>query len=88
MNTTDDNRLRAAHRLGMLPLMVLAADSSVAQSADRRAAQEAQARLSNNSQLAIVVRSSHFVSFDQPQAIVGAVEQVLASAQTNQPLSR
>jgi pimeloyl-ACP methyl ester carboxylesterase len=86
--TADDDRLRAAHSLGTLPLMVLAADSSVAQSAGWRTAQEAQARLSGNSQLAIVPQSSHFVSFDQPQAIVGAVEQVLDSVRSGGPLSQ
>jgi pimeloyl-ACP methyl ester carboxylesterase len=82
----DDEGLRAARPLGAVPLIVLAADSSVAHSTDWRAAQEAQRRLSNNSQLIVVSQSSHFVSLDQPQAVVDAVQQVLESASTGQPL--
>jgi pimeloyl-ACP methyl ester carboxylesterase len=84
--TADDETLRAARPLGALPLSVLAADSSIAHSPDWRVAQEAQARLSSNSQLIVVPHTSHFVSFDQPQTIVDAVEQVLTSARTGQPL--
>jgi pimeloyl-ACP methyl ester carboxylesterase len=84
--TTDDARLRAARPLGTLPLIVLAADSSIAHSQDWRSAQEAQARLSSNSQLIVVPQSSHFVSFDQPQAVVDAVEQVLTCVRTGLPL--
>jgi pimeloyl-ACP methyl ester carboxylesterase len=76
----DDARLRAARPLGALPLIVLAADSSVALSAGWREGQQAQEQLSNNSRLIIVPHSSHFVSFDQPQAVVDAIQQVLVSA--------
>jgi pimeloyl-ACP methyl ester carboxylesterase len=86
--TVDDERLRAAQSLGALPLIVLAADSSIAHSQAWRATQETQARLSSNSQLIVVPQSSHFVSFDQPQAVVDAVRQVLESARTGQPLQR
>ena len=85
--TMDDARLRAARPLDALPLVVLAADSSVAHSADWRAGQQAQEQLSNNSRLIIVPHSSHFVSFDQPQAVIDAVQQVLVSAQTDQLLA-
>jgi pimeloyl-ACP methyl ester carboxylesterase len=86
--TADDERLRAARPLGALPLVVLAADSSLAQSPDWRAAQEAQRQLSHNSRLVIVPQSSHFVSFDQPQAVADAVQQVIKSARTGQRLAR
>ena len=84
--TADDQRLRAARPLGRLPLIVLAADSSIAHSEDWGAAQEAQARLSSNNRLIVVSNSSHFVSFDQPQAIINAVQQVLASTRAGQLL--
>jgi pimeloyl-ACP methyl ester carboxylesterase len=84
--TADDNRLRAAQPLGTLPLIVLAADSSVAQQANWRIAQEAQTQLSRNSHLVIVPHSSHFVSLDQPQAVADAVLQVIERARTGQPL--
>ena len=83
--TADDERLRAARPLGALPLMVLAADGSIAQSADFRATQEAQERLSINSQLTIVPQSSHYISLDQPQAVADAVGQVLESVRTGRP---
>jgi len=85
--TADDERLRAARPLGALPLVVLAADSSVAQSPDWRAAQETQRQLSNNSRLIVVPQSSHFVSFDQPLAVVDAVQQVIISLQAGRPLA-
>jgi pimeloyl-ACP methyl ester carboxylesterase len=84
--TMDDARLRAARPLGALPLIVLAADSSIAHSQDWSTAQEAQARLSRNSQLIVVPQSSHFVSFDQPQAVADAIEQVVESARTGETL--
>lgn len=84
--TADDERLRAARPLGRLPLMVLAADDSIEHSPAWREAQEAQVRLSSNNRLTVVPHSSHFVSLDQPQAVVDAVEQVLTSARTGQPL--
>jgi pimeloyl-ACP methyl ester carboxylesterase len=86
--TADDDQLRAARPLGALPLVVLAADSSVAQSPSWGAAQETQRRLSDNSRLIVVPQSSHFVSFDQPLAVADAVQQVITSAQTGQPLGR
>jgi pimeloyl-ACP methyl ester carboxylesterase len=84
--TVDDARLRAAQPLGALPLLVLAADSSVAHSTDWRAGQQAQAGLSSNSHLIVVPHSSHFVSFDQPQAVIDAIQLVVEAARTGQPL--
>ena len=84
----DDERLRGAPALGRLPLLVLAADSSIAQSSAWRAGQEAQTRLSHNSRLIVVAQSSHFVAFDQPAAVVEAVEQVIAAVRTGAPLER
>jgi hypothetical protein len=57
-----------------------------AQQPDWRAAQEAQAQLSRNSQLIVVPHSSHFVSLDQPQAIADAVLQVVEAVRTGQLL--
>jgi pimeloyl-ACP methyl ester carboxylesterase len=84
--TADDERLRAARPLGTLSLIVLAADSSIAQQPNWLAAQEAQTQLSHNSQLVVVPHSSHFVSLDQPQAVADAVLQVVETARTGQPL--
>jgi pimeloyl-ACP methyl ester carboxylesterase len=86
--TADDDRLRVARPVGALPLVVLTADSSIAQSADWGTAQETQRRLSNNSRLIVVPQSSHFVSFDQPQAVADAIQQVITAARTGQPLAR
>jgi pimeloyl-ACP methyl ester carboxylesterase len=85
--TADDARLRAERPLGALPLVVLAADSSLAHSTDWQAGQQIQEQLSNNSRLIVVPQSSHFVSFDQPQAVIDAVQQVIESARTSQPLA-
>lgn len=84
--TADDERLRAARPLGALPLVVLAADSSL-RDAGWRAAQETQAKLSSNSRLVVVSRSSHFIALDQPRAVADAVGLVLASARSGAPLA-
>lgn len=83
--TADDGRLRAARPLGALPVVVLAADSSL-QDADWRAAQDVQMTLSSNSRLVVVPQSSHFIALDQPQAVADAIADVLGSARTRQPL--
>lgn len=83
--TADDGRLRAARPLGALPVVVLAADSSL-QDADWRAAQDVQVTLSSNSRLVVVPQSSHFIALDQPQAVADAIADVLGSARTRQPL--
>jgi pimeloyl-ACP methyl ester carboxylesterase len=84
--SADDDRLRMARPLGNLPLIMLAADSSIAQQSDWWAAQAAQAELSRNSLVIVVPHSSHFVSLDQPQAIADAVLQVVEAAHTGQLL--
>jgi pimeloyl-ACP methyl ester carboxylesterase len=86
-STADDERLRAARPLGVLPLVVLAADSSVARSAQWGAAQEAQRRLSTNSRLVVVAQSSHHLALDQPQAVADAIWDVISAAQTGRPLA-
>lgn len=78
--TADDGRLRTARGLGALPVVVLAADSSV-QDAGWHAAQELQARLSSNSRLVVVPQSSHFIPLDQPQAVADAIADVLIAVQ-------
>jgi len=51
-----------------------------------RARQQAHQQLSNNSRLIVVPHSSHFVSFDQPQAVVDAIQLVVETGCTGQPL--
>lgn len=62
-----------------MPLIVLAADSSVARSAEW-GAQEAQRQLSTNSRLVVVAQSSHHLALDQPEAVAGAVRDVISAA--------
>lgn len=81
MMTADDEQLRAARSLGDLPLIVLAADSSL-RDAGWRAGQDVQARLSTNSRLVVVAQSSHFIALDQPDAVAVAIAQVLTAART------
>jgi pimeloyl-ACP methyl ester carboxylesterase len=75
----DDGRLHAARPLGRLPLVVLAADSSVDQSQAWQASQERQAALSTNSWLIVVPYSSHYLALDQPTAVAEAVRFVLTT---------
>lgn len=79
MMSADDERLRAAQPLGDLPLIVLAADSSL-RDASWRAGQDQQARLSTNSRLVVVTQSSHFIALDRPDAVADAIAQVLTAA--------
>jgi pimeloyl-ACP methyl ester carboxylesterase len=76
MMTADDERLRAAPPLGDLPLIVLAADSSLRDDG-WRAGQDQQARLSTNSRLVVVDQSSHFIALDQPDAVADAIAQLV-----------
>ncbi len=62
-----------------MPLIVLAADSSVARSAEW-GAQEAQRQLSTNSRLVVVAQSSHHLALDQPEAVAGAVRDAIISS--------
>lgn len=87
-STADDERLRAARSLETLPLVVLAADSSVARSPEWGAGQEAQRQLSTNSRLVVVARSSHHLALDQPQVVADAVLDVVSAARTGSPLAR
>jgi pimeloyl-ACP methyl ester carboxylesterase len=86
-STADDERLRAARPLDPLPLVVLAADSSVARSPEWGAAQEAQRQLSTNSRLTVVAQSSHHLALDQPQAVTDAILEVASAARTGRLLA-
>jgi pimeloyl-ACP methyl ester carboxylesterase len=69
-----------------LPLVVLAADSSVVRSPTWGAAQEAPRQLSTNSRLTVVAQSSHHLALDQPQAVADAILDVASAARTGQLL--
>ena len=84
----DDEQLRAARPLGTLPLVVLAADSSIVTSPSWQTAQAIQAGLSTNSQLIIVPRSSHFLNLDQPEVVADAVHAVVEAARGGLLLAR
>jgi pimeloyl-ACP methyl ester carboxylesterase len=85
-STADDDQLRAGPSLGAMPVIVLAADSSLAQAPGWGPAQEAQRQLSTNSRLVIVARSSHHIALDQPQAVADAIQQGAMAALTGAPL--
>lgn len=86
-STADDERLRSARPLVAIPLVVLAADSSVAQAPGWGAAQEAQRQRSTNSRLIVIAQSSHHPALDQPQTVADAILAVVAAARMERPLA-
>ena len=81
-----DVALHAAPPLGRLPLIVVSSGLMAERDPILRAAMRTQVALSTNSQLVIATDSGHPIQFDQPKLVVDAVQQVLESARTGQPL--
>jgi pimeloyl-ACP methyl ester carboxylesterase len=81
-----DVALRGAPPLGRLPLIVVSSGLMAERDPILRAAMRTQAGLSSNSRLVIATDSGHPIQFDQPKLVVDAVQQVLVSARTGQPL--
>jgi pimeloyl-ACP methyl ester carboxylesterase len=76
---SSDDQLRAAPSLGNLPLVVLAADDSMASIAFWPEAQNAQAALSTAGRLVVVEHSGHYIHWDHPAIVIDAVRDVIAS---------
>ncbi|MEO9230876.1 MAG: alpha/beta hydrolase [Devosia sp.] len=76
---TDDVALGAS-TLGSIPLVVIAADDSMANIPNWPAAQAAMADLSSKGRLVVAHHSSHTVQLDAPDVVIGAVREVLAVA--------
>lgn len=81
-----DVALHAAAPLGRLPLIVLSSGLMAERDPILRAAMRTQAGLSSNSRLVIATDSGHPIQFDQPDLVIDAVQQVVESARTGQPL--
>lgn len=75
--TADDVTLATA-MLGSLPLVVIAADASLADLPNWREAQERMAGLSTRGRLVVAAQSSHDVQLNQPTVVVDAIGSVVA----------
>jgi pimeloyl-ACP methyl ester carboxylesterase len=84
--TYSDDQLRAARPLGNLPIVVLSAGKALQQVSNWEAVQKNLVALSNNSRWTIVENSLHNIMFDDPQAVITAVQDVIQAAQSGQPL--
>ena len=82
-----DVALHAAAPLGRLPLIVVSSGLMAERDPILRAAMRTQAGLSSNSRLVIATESGHPIQFDQPELVIDAVQQVITSVQTEQPLA-
>ena len=82
-----DPALRAAPPLGQLPLIVLSSELTAERDPILRATMRTQAGLSSNSRLVIATNSGHGIQIDQPTFVIDAVQQVIDSARTGQPLA-
>jgi pimeloyl-ACP methyl ester carboxylesterase len=82
----SDSVLRAAGPLGDTPLIVLASAQSTDHLPYWKEAQQIMAGLSSNSRL-IVAPSGHAVHFEQPDLVIDAIDQVITSVRTGQPLT-
>jgi pimeloyl-ACP methyl ester carboxylesterase len=78
--TADNAHLQAAPPLGDRPLIVLAADDTIATLPGWAEAQQQQAALSTNGRLIVVAGSSHYIQLDQPAVVIDAVRQVVEQA--------
>lgn len=74
-----DDAMLAASSLGDLPLVVIAASDSMADTPGWPAAQERLAALSSRGRL-VVADSSHAIQLDQPDVVIDATLSVLADA--------
>jgi pimeloyl-ACP methyl ester carboxylesterase len=86
--TYSDDQLRAARPLGNLPVVVLSAGKALQQASNWETVQKNLVALSNNSRWTIVENSLHNIAFDDPDAVITAVQDVIQSAQSGQPLAQ
>ena len=77
---SDDGALQAAPSLGDRPLIVLAAEQTVAHDPIWLEAQRRLAALSSDSRLIIAEGSGHYIQWDHPTLVIDAVRQVIAAA--------
>jgi pimeloyl-ACP methyl ester carboxylesterase len=82
--THDNAQLSSAPSLGDVPLMVLAAGQNVEHDPLWLPAQQQLAGLSSNAKLIVVEGSSHYIHWDQPMLVAGAIRQVVEAAHTDQ----
>jgi pimeloyl-ACP methyl ester carboxylesterase len=75
-----DDALLAASSLGNLPLVVIAASDSMANSPGWPDAQDGLAALSSRGRLVMAEHSSHAIHLDQPDIVIDAALSVLADA--------
>jgi pimeloyl-ACP methyl ester carboxylesterase len=76
--TADNAQLQAAPSLGARPLIVLAADESMATIPRWPEAQRRQAAMSTTGRLIVVAGSGHYIQLDHPAVVIDAVRQVVA----------
>jgi pimeloyl-ACP methyl ester carboxylesterase len=82
--THDNAQLSSAPSLGDVPLMVLAAGQNVEHDPLWLPAQQQLAGLSSNAKLIVVEGSSHYIHWDQPMLVAGAIRQVVEAARIDQ----
>jgi pimeloyl-ACP methyl ester carboxylesterase len=82
--THDNAQLSSAPSLGDVPLMVLVAGQNVEHDPFWLPAQQQLAGLSSNAKLIVVEGSSHYIHWDQPMLVAGAIRQVVEAARTDQ----
>jgi pimeloyl-ACP methyl ester carboxylesterase len=70
-----------------VPLIVVSSGLMAERDPILRAAMRTQAGLSSNSRLVIATESGHPIQFDQPELVINAIQQVITSVQTEQPLA-
>jgi len=85
--TYSDDKLRAARPLGDLPVVVLTAGLELQRDSNWEMVQKNLVALSTNSRWTIVENSLHNVAFDDSDAVITAVQDVIQAAQTGQPLA-
>jgi pimeloyl-ACP methyl ester carboxylesterase len=85
--TYSDDKLRAARPLGNLPVVVLSAGLALKQTPNWETVQKNLVALSNNSRWTVVENSLHNITFDDPDAVITAAQDVIQSAQNGQHLA-
>jgi len=73
----DDAQLAAAPSLGDRPLLVLASEQNMTQTANWADAQRLLAGLSTHSRLIVPAGSGHYIHWDHPAVVIDAVRQVV-----------
>lgn len=74
----DADAALAGTTLGTLPLVVVAADTSLADLPNWQAAQERMAALSSNGKLVVAEHSSHDVQLEKPAIVIDAIRAVVS----------